>query len=649
MVESTLLGALHEREAIYSAIVNQANDSISLVEVETGRLVEFNLAACRNLGYTPEEFARLRVHDVEAEQDSTQIEAVFAKIMQNDGAVFETRHRCKNGEIREVRVSARLVQVGGRHYFAAIWSDITERKRSEQRLRSSEAALKEAQSVAQLGSWSLDIANNALSWSQETHRIFGVAETTPLTLRFFLECVHPDDQDRVRAAWNAALVGAPYDLEHRILVHGVTRWVRERARVHFDAAGQPISAIGTVQDISERRQIETELARYRNHLEQLVRERTAQLEAANRELIRARNAAEAANRAKSTFLTTMSHEIRTPINAVIGLTHLLQRDISNPRQHKSLSQIAEAAHHLMEMVNDILELSKIEAGKLRLERINFALAAILDNLHVALNAKAAAKGLTLTQSIDPALPPVLHGDPVRLRQILFNFASNAVKFTEHGVITLRALRIPHPGFSADQVRVRFEIQDTGIGIEPDDQARLFQAFEQADSSTTRKYGGVGLGLAVNRRLIELMDGELGVSSAPGAGSTFWFAVTLPHAQSALKSAVPALAAAEQPPAAAKAAGQSQAAPGAPLPHRDSRQAEAAAQAAARLQTLLAEDDLRASQAFADTAPLLRAWLGDPVGRIEQHIDAFEYQRALHVLQALIADADYADIAPRGEP
>ena len=513
-------------------------------------------------------------------------------------------------------------------------------------MRASESALKEAQSVAQLGSWSLDIVNHDLSWSQETHRIFGVPETTPLTLQFFLECVHPDDQDRVRAAWNAALAGAPYDLEHRIQVNGVTRWVRERARVHFDAAGQPISAIGTVQDISERRQIETELARYRNHLEQLVRERTAQLEAANQELIRARNAAEAANRAKSTFLTTMSHEIRTPINAVIGLTHLLQRDINNPRQHKSLSQIAEAAHHLMEMVNDILELSKIEAGKLRLERINFALAAILDNLHVALNAKAKAKGLTLTEYIDPALPAVLHGDPVRLRQILFNFASNAVKFTEHGAITLRALRIPHPGFGTDQVRVRFEIQDTGIGIAADDQTRLFQAFEQADNSTTRQYGGAGLGLAVNRRLIELMDGELGVASAPGTGSTFWFALTLPHAQSALKNAAPA--AGNQQPATVKAAGKSPSAPDTSqtLPHRDSRQAEAAAQAAARLQTLLAEDDLRASQVFADTAHLLRAWLGDPVSRIEQHIDAFEYQRALHILQALIAD--HADIAPPGE-
>lgn len=648
MVELALRKALYDRDVVYNAIINQSKDSISLIDAETGRFVEFNEAAWRNLGYSAAEFAQMFISDIESSHDAQQVAAQLAKLRQQGSAYFEGQHRCKDGALRDVQISVRLVQVAGKDYFASIWADISDRKRAEQRLRASEAALQEAQSIAQLGSWSLDIPKNRLTWSHETYRIFGIAEQTPLALSLFWDATHPDDRDRVRFAWNAALAGVPYDIEHRIVIDGETRWVRERARVHFTAAGEPMSAVGTVQDISEQRWIKMQLAQYQDHLEHLVQKRTAQLEKANHELVRARNAAEAANQAKTTFLTNMSHELRTPINAIIGLTHLLQREISNPRHCKTLRQVAEAAHHLMSVINGILELSRLQAGRLRLEAIDFALTAVIDNLLVALRDQAKTKGLTITQFIDPNLPHVLHGDPVRLRQVLLNFALNAVKFTEFGTISVRAMRVSDLGVDSEEVRVRFEIQDTGIGIDPSMQARLFQAFEQADSSTTRKYGGAGLGLALNQRLIDLMGGEYGVDSTPGIGSTFWFAVTLRHPAASAKPPIVTPADHYSPlepitePLLVAPIAIAQTARVSTISINQTENGDLALfEAVTQLQNLLAEDDLRASQIFTETADLLRAWFGDAVVQIERHIDAFEYDKALKILQALVASHECA--------
>jgi two-component system sensor histidine kinase/response regulator len=240
-------------------------------------------------------------------------------------------------------------------------------------------------------------------------------------------------------------------------------------------------------------------------------------------LAAAKDAAEQASRAKSAFLANMSHEIRTPMNAIIGLTHLARRSAHDPRQREQLGKIADAAQHLLGVVNDILDISKIEAGRLQLERSDFALHRIIDQVRTLIGEKARAKGLEIVADIDPALAGVLRGDPLRLEQILLNFAGNAVKFTEQGSILLRAEVLEE---TAADWRVRFEVRDTGIGIAPEERERLFEAFEQADSSTTRQYGGTGLGLAINRRLVRLMDGDLGVESEPGQGSAFWFVVRL---------------------------------------------------------------------------------------------------------------------------
>ncbi len=235
-----------------------------------------------------------------------------------------------------------------------------------------------------------------------------------------------------------------------------------------------------------------------------------------------RDSARAATQAKSVFLANMSHEIRTPLNAILGMVHLLAREGVTDKQAERLATIRSSADHLLSVINDILDLSKIEAGKLLLEKTEIDVEARLANVLSILTPRAQAKGLQLRVEME-ALPRHLLGDPIRLTQALLNYANNAVKFTDRGSITLRARALER---SDTSVLLRFEVQDTGIGIAQDAQQRLFEAFEQADTSTTREYGGTGLGLAITKRLAALMGGEVGVSSTPGVGSTFWFTARL---------------------------------------------------------------------------------------------------------------------------
>ncbi len=548
--------------------------------------------------------------------------------------------RRHDGEVRWIRTVGQL-DIGPDGRVSRLFGtsqDITERKQFEQKLSQSTAALKEAQAIAHLGSWTLDIGSDKLEWSDEVYRIFQRQRDKSLKVADFVACIHPDDRERVMADWQAALGGKPYDSEHRILAGNTVRWVRERANIHFDDAGQPVSAVGTVHDITERRsaeeqlrklslaieqsphsvvitntvpeieyvnaafirntgytlqeaigknpsllksgktlsgnyemlwetlargeiwrgefinqrkggtiyeelaiispvrqpdgrvthylgikeditekkRIQKELEHYRQHLEQLVDERTGQL-------MRAKEEAESASRAKSTFLANMSHEIRTPMNAIIGLTHLAQRHTSDGEQYKRLQKVSDAAHHLLGVINDILDISKIEADKLLLEDTDFSLQQACQTACELVAERAEAKHLPVRCHFDPAIPHMLRGDPMRIQQILLNFLSNAIKFTERGKIDLHTQMLGQVG---GNITIRCAVSDTGIGIEPENIARLFLPFEQGDTSTTRRYGGTGLGLTISQRLAKAMRGEIGVDSTPGSGSTFWFTAQL---------------------------------------------------------------------------------------------------------------------------
>ncbi|MEI7611368.1 MAG: response regulator [Betaproteobacteria bacterium] len=309
---------------------------------------------------------------------------------------------------------------------------------------------------------------------------------------------------------------------------GVARWVSLTASALYDEEGNIKSIDGVLEDITDRKSATEELQKHRDHLEELVGERTA-------ELAIAKESAEAATRSKSDFLSNMSHEIRTPMNAIIGMSHLILMTELTPRQRNHAIKIQQSGQHLLGIINDILDFSKIEAGKLTVEEADFELENVLDNVASLITEKASEKGLELIFDINRDVPNYIQGDPLRLGQILINYANNAVKFTERGEIIISAEVLEE---NEKDVLIRFNVKDTGIGLTEEQKQKLFQTFQQADASTTRKFGGTGLGLSISKRLASLMGGVVGVESEFGKGSTFWFTARLLKGKAVAKELVP---------------------------------------------------------------------------------------------------------------
>jgi signal transduction histidine kinase/ActR/RegA family two-component response regulator len=328
--------------------------------------------------------------------------------------------------------------------------------------------------------------------------------------------IDPQDRPRVRdSLQTSARDLSPWQLEFRAAGNGGERWLFGNAIAVQEGDGVLWS--GFLTDISRQRLDAMELDRHRHHLEELVAARTAELAEATR-------AAEAASLAKTAFLANISHEVRTPMNAIIGLSYLAQSELSDPRQRERIGSISEAAEQLLGLVNNVLDLSELEAGKIKLERAAFTIGEVIGQVADELARGASEKSLAVKQEIDPALTSAsLLGDRRHIVEILLNFGANAIKFTDAGFVRLRA-ELESEDIGA--LRVRFEVQDSGIGIAQEAQTRLFQDFEVADPSNTRRHGGSGLGLAICRRLAVLMGGEVGVSSTPGQGSRFWFRLRL---------------------------------------------------------------------------------------------------------------------------
>ncbi|NMF91272.1 PAS domain-containing hybrid sensor histidine kinase/response regulator [Aromatoleum petrolei] len=382
--------------------------------------------------------------------------------------------------------------------------------RRTQELQASRDALAEAQAVGHIGSWAHDLRADAMSWSDETRRIFGLPSDSEPRARDFFDALHADDRPRVEAAWRSALDGGnEFRTESRILAAGELRWVNIEAKVRRDAAGEAIDVIGIVQDITA-------------------------LKHANARLEQAVDAAQAANRAKSRFLATMSHEIRTPMNAIIGMTRLALDTPLDAQQRDYLEKISGAADGLLQVINDVLDFSKIEAGSMDLRAAPFNLRELFAKVVSQLEFRAREKGLELRVTLDEQGPMDYVGDALRIGQVLLNLAGNAVKFTHQGEVSLELRRLPG-GSSGDLLE--FVVRDSGIGMSASQLTRLFQPFSQVDDATTRPFGGTGLGLAISKQLVELMHGSIGVESTPGAGSRFHFALRLaPAAEGAGRAA-----------------------------------------------------------------------------------------------------------------
>ena len=507
---------LAESERRYRDMFLRAPLPYQSLDMDT-RIIDVNDAWLALLGgYKREEVLGREITDFIEEGSCAALAAKFPEFFANgslDGPVFEIRR--KDGQRRTVTINGRIGhESSGMVRTHCILTDITDRQRAEEAQRL--AATVFASSVEGICITDAERRILAVNPALESITGYSAAEVVGKTPSVFSSGRH--DDEFYGRMWRA------------IANDGFWRgevWNRRKDGEVFpelltitavrDPSGKATHYIGSLFDITESKRTETELEQYRHHLERLVEERTAALSVA-------KEAAEAASRAKSTFLANMSHELRTPMNAIMGMTNLMMRRTMDSKLRSQLDRIDQSSQHLLGVINNILDISKIEAERLSLEEVDFSVEDVLNNLMVLVGHKVAEKGLRLQIDATPEVGRTrLRGDPLRLGQILLNLAGNSVKFTESGSITVR-LRIDALG--GDAVRLRAEVQDTGIGIAVEDQARLFTAFEQADGSMTRKYGGTGLGLAISRRLARMMDGDIEFASRPGVGSTFRLHVTL---------------------------------------------------------------------------------------------------------------------------
>jgi len=492
---------------LFRTLVDQSNDFIEMFDPKTLHYLDVNERACSALGYTREEFLSLSVPDIDLQCLERRTE-VDSQLRSKGYAVVESMHRRKDGSTIPVEVAMKQVLLD-RMYIVTAARDITERKQAEERLREYERVVEgsaEMVVVVDRG-YRYVLANRAyLSYhGLDREQLQGRSVSEVLQGSVFETVVKP----KLDECFEGKTV--TYETKYEYPTLGERHLFLSYFPIEGPVGINRVACI--LQDITERRR-------------------------AVEAIQEAREAAEAANQAKSEFLANMSHEIRTPINGVLGLADLLLDTELTPVQHEYLQMLKASGDSLMGVINDILDFSKIEAGRLGLDPVDFNLHDFIAETMRALALRAHQKDLELACAVDPDVPAWVSGDPGRLRQILVNLIANAVKFTERGEILVRTQCLRQ---CDQEIDLQFSVKDTGIGIAPEKHSFIFEAFTQADNSTTRNYGGSGLGLAISSRLVGMMGGRMWLESRLGQGSTFYFTVRLASAASALSSTVvPAL-------------------------------------------------------------------------------------------------------------
>jgi two-component system, sensor histidine kinase and response regulator len=505
---------LREREADSRklALVARHTDNAVIITDDERRIEWVNEAFTRITGYELDEIKGQRPGGLlqGAETDAETVELMRKRLTDSLGFRVEIQNYSKNRRRYWVdcEVHPVLNDSGRLTNFIAIESDITARKSAAERLRRTEERLTLALEGSNLALWDWDIVTGKIYLNTRWSRIIGSTPgPTTTTLSELGKLTYPEDLPVVQEALRRALKsGHTYRVEHRVrTASGKWKWIESHGKVVArDANGRALRMTGTNGDIDERKQREHELARQEAELQQ------------------AKEIAESANRAKSEFIANMSHEIRTPLNAIIGMTAVALDSVGlTPEQREYMEIVRSAADSLLEMVNGVLDFSKIEAGHLTLESVDFSVRSCIAETLKVIAAGAYEKGIEVISHIADNVPDRLRGDPTRCRQVLLNLIGNAVKFTDRGEVEVSLDLI-----SSDETTawLHCAVRDTGIGIPEDKQALIFQPFAQVDASTTRQYGGTGLGLPICARIVEAMGGRISVESEPGVGTTFHFSM-----------------------------------------------------------------------------------------------------------------------------
>jgi len=490
---------LRQRTTFLNTLITNSPLAIA-VGGPDGRFELVNPEFEKLFGYTSEEALGQTAGDLLYASTVSTEEAVELLQRIKQETVHETvKLRKKNGDLVDVEIHAvPLLLESGEKNVLALYQDISERLEAQRALRESEELFRTVSAAAPIGIFCAD-ANGKIRYTNKRWEEMTGRTAEDAMRRGWADAVHPEDRAMVEKLWES---GFALQMELRdqcrfLTPEGHVNWVQWQTRALVGTDGTLQGYVGVIEDITQRR-------------------------AAEHRLMEAKEAAEAASRAKSEFLANMSHEIRTPMNGILGMTDLALDTELKPEQREYLEMVRSSAESLLGIINDILDFSKIEAGRLDLESVSFSLLDCIESALEPLAVRAHQKGLEVTWALQGDIPEALMGDPTRLRQILINLAGNAIKFTKEGEVRLVAQRLESiEGF----IPIRFSVSDTGIGIPKEKQQQIFDAFSQADSSTTREFGGTGLGLSISARLIQLMKGEIQVESTPGKGSTFAF--TLP--------------------------------------------------------------------------------------------------------------------------